>query len=354
MLKVELTAAENGKPGYGRLQIQGWKGAEGALELSIQRNQDQQYLGDQGTWVSAPVWHGLPVQRPEATLYGEVGPWLVDALLLDTQMVYMLSARQGPLEDKGVLRLRGNLMSSQAAGQSLHEEQRIDRGLLATPAPEPVVPPVPIPREDELTAQRDGDDEPHTDSSLAAEPRELPQPAPVPIKRPTRLWLWIGLLLLGLGGLAAGLWWWSQQPTPKPDSGAENATPVSNPSPVPSSSSSEASCTAEALQQNTDDLGFIRHCLDSKPSSQQILTVIEQAKVAQRCNLVQRLYAYKAQSGDAAVALAYAREYDPKTHTATGCIKSADAETAVYWYEQVLVADPNNTSARERLEALKK
>ena len=70
--------------------------------------------------------------------------------------------------------------------------------------------------------------------------------------------------------------------------------------------------------------------------------------------MVQRLYAFTAQSGNATVAVAYAAEYDPKSFKAESCIKSADKETAQYWYEQALVADPNNAQARERLEALKK
>lgn len=82
------------------------------------------------------------------------------------------------------------------------------------------------------------------------------------------------------------------------------------------------------------------------------MAVIEAAKQAERCNIVQRLYAHKAQSGDTKIAFAYAREYDPESFKDGGCIKSADAETAAYWYEIVVANDPSNAAAKQRLEQL--
>lgn len=360
MLKVELVAAGS-KPGHALLNVQGWTGDAGALELSIQRNQDQYYLGDQGSWSGQPVWFGisLDAQADGPNLVAEVGPWLVDALLLEPQMVYMLYLRQNALNDKGVLRLKGNLLSSQAAGQSLHQEAHLDRTPKPAPKPEPEpLPeplPTPAPKEEHFSAQRDEADDLADSSSLAAEPRET-QPTPPPKPR-SKAWLWILLGLVLAGAMGVGVWWWLQQqpaktePTPAPAASTEPA-PAS--APTVSTPTGEAACAAEALQQNSDDLAFIRGCLDSKPNAEQVLAVIERAKAAKRCNVVQRLYAFTAQSGNAAVAVAYAAEYDPKTFKAEGCIKSADKETAQYWYEQALVANPNNAQARERLEALKK
>lgn len=356
MLKVELVAA-GGKPGHALLNVQGWTGDAGALELSIQRNQDQYYLGDQGSWSGQPVWFGisLEAQADGPNLVAEVGPWLVDALLLEPQMVYMLYLRQNALNDKGVLRLKGNLLSSQAAGQSLHQEAHLDRTVKPESQSEPVEAQPAAPKEDHVSAQRDEADELATDSSLAAEPRDT-RPTPPPKPR-SKAWLWILLCLLLVGAIGAGVWWWLQQQPAKPE---PTPAPVASTEPAPASAptvstpTGEAACAADALQQNGDDLAFIRGCLDSKPNAEQVLAVIERAKAAKRCNVVQRLYAFTAQSGNAAVAVAYAAEYDPKTFKAEGCIKSADKETAQYWYEQALVADPNNAQARERLEALKK
>jgi hypothetical protein len=83
-----------------------------------------------------------------------------------------------------------------------------------------------------------------------------------------------------------------------------------------------------------------------------VLEVIAAAKLAKRCDLVQRLYAFKSQAGDIAVALAYAREFDPQFHQA-GCIASPDKATAIYWYEHVLSSQADNADAKARVQALK-
>jgi hypothetical protein len=115
-----------------------------------------------------------------------------------------------------------------------------------------------------------------------------------------------------------------------------------------------AQCGSEVLKQSSDDIAFIQGCLKTKPDSKQVLEVIARAKEAGRCELVKRLYAYQGQAGDAAVALAYARELDPKTFTPGGCIKEADAETAAYWYEIVESRDGTNQESKQRLEELRK
>ena len=89
-------------------------------------------------------------------------------------------------------------------------------------------------------------------------------------------------------------------------------------------------------------------------SNAPIRLAVPVAKDAKRCGVVQRLYAHKAQSGDAAIAYAYAREYDPAHYSSGGCIEAADAETAMYWYEIAVNNDPDNQDASQRLEELKK
>jgi len=93
--------------------------------------------------------------------------------------------------------------------------------------------------------------------------------------------------------------------------------------------------------------------LKTNPDSAQILAVIDAAKKESRCDLAQRLYAFKGQSGDVPIALAYAKEFDPATF-AGGCFKNADKQTAIYWYEVVLSKDANNAQAKARIEALRK
>jgi hypothetical protein len=110
-------------------------------------------------------------------------------------------------------------------------------------------------------------------------------------------------------------------------------------------------CSPESLSE-LDELLFMQGCLRTSPDSDALLSVIEMAKGAERCGVVQRLYAFKAQSGDAKVALAYGKEYDPEYHKPGGCIEAVDAETAIYWYELVLENDSDNQFAKERIQAL--
>ena len=107
------------------------------------------------------------------------------------------------------------------------------------------------------------------------------------------------------------------------------------------------------LSPGVDELSFIQGCLKSEPNTDQILEVIQQAKVAKACGIAQRLYANKAQGGNARIAFAYAREYDRQFVQEGGCF-SVDSDNAIYWYETGLGLDPNNAEARARLEELKR
>lgn len=107
------------------------------------------------------------------------------------------------------------------------------------------------------------------------------------------------------------------------------------------------------LNPGVDELSFIQGCLKSEPNTDQILEVIQQAKAAKACGIAQRLYANKAQGGNARIAFAYAREYDRQFVQEGGCF-SVDSDNAIYWYETGLGLDPNNAEARARLEELKR
>ena len=111
-------------------------------------------------------------------------------------------------------------------------------------------------------------------------------------------------------------------------------------------------CSVEALEDQ-DDLLFVQGCLRISPDRDTVFSVIEIAKKAGRCGVVQRIYAFKAQGGDPEMALAYGKEYDPDFHQKGGCVEKPDAETAVYWYELVLENDAENAFAKERIQALR-
>ncbi|QQE88793.1 hypothetical protein [Azotobacter chroococcum] len=343
MLRIELTAAASGQPGHGELTVHGWPGGTDGLELSVLRNQDSLYLEAGGGWDSLPVWHAIDgLERRGELLVGSVGPWLVDPLVRDPKMVYRLQLRDAEQSDGGVLRIVGNILSSPAVGhpQPLNEQPRhAPEPVAAPPEPEPpaVEPPlVETPRPDQpLVAERD--------EEFRAAPALKPQP-----RKPVR-WLPLALglvLLLGIG--LAAYWYFVLRPhTQTPVAAAPAAAPAA------AAGGEAGACAGTALAESGDDLTFIQACLKSNPSSARVLEVIDAAKQARRCGVVQRLYAHKAQAGDAAIAFAYAREYDPQTFKAGGCVESADAETAAYWYEIALANDAGNAEAKQRLEALK-
>jgi len=328
MLKIELRPTREGTPGQGELLIEGWKQDADGLQLAVQRNQDDYYLDDSGQWHASQRWNSLPnVREEDGKLLIPVGAWLVDPLTADTRMTYMLYLQKNKDglqknkddSDKGVLRMVGELLSSAAAGSITP----VPASPKAPPKPAPVTEPVPEP-------------EPLPEPEAVVEPEPVP-PKPQPKPKPKQKSRWPLLVLLLLVLLAAGLalGWFLLRPNPSAEATTSGA------------------CTAPVLAENQDDLALIQNCLKTSPSSDEVLALINAAKESKRCNLMQRLYAHKAQSGDAAIALAYAREYDPASFKAGGCIESADAETAAYWYELALERDPNQSAARERLEALK-
>ncbi|WP_426236804.1 hypothetical protein [Pseudomonas sp. TWP3-2] len=99
---------------------------------------------------------------------------------------------------------------------------------------------------------------------------------------------------------------------------------------------------------------FVQTCIKAAPDSAKLLEIINQAKAGKHCGVAQRLYANRAQAGDALIANAYAREYDPKYLKASECFPTADNATAAYWYETILTQDPNNAEAKQRFEELQK
>jgi len=351
MLNIELRAAKTGTPGQGELRIQGWKEDLHGLELAVQRNQDDYYLDDRGQWSASQHWNALvDVRAQDDRLLAAVGPWLVDPLTADRRMTYMFYLRSPDGSDKGVLRIVGELLGSAAADTSAAPEIK--------PAPPPEIKPSPqaapepeLEPEPEPEPQVESASEPQAASALPETP--LPSPPPPPSRWP----LWVLLLALILS--AAGLAWWfllrSAAHTPSGTTPVTSQDAAANAPPSAESAESAATspCDPQILGANPDDLALLQACVRSNPSSAQVLELIRAAKDAKRCNLMQRLYAYTAQAGDAVVALAYAREYDPEQFKSGGCIQAADSETAAYWYELVLEREPGNGEAKRRLEALK-
>lgn len=342
--RPELKPSLTGRPGFATLVLTGWESESieiGArAEVCVQRNQDQRYLGEGRQWTTSQTWHQVSLSdEPTAeSVKLSLEPVVVDPLVENPQMTYQIQIRIGSEHGVGVIRIREGVLSSHAAGQSVSPVAHVSQAPVETLVPKPA----PI--------------------ELAPAPEPV---VPIENKKSNKLpliGLFILLLLIGVGWFA-----WMQlktEPattTPNPIvAEAPTATPVAAPvvapppvPAVPPAPVEPPACSAEAMAKVKDDLMYIQSCLKTNPDSVQVLAVIDAAKKSNRCDLAQRLYAFKGQAGDIPVALAYAKEFDPASFT-PGCFKAADKETAIYWYEVVLSKDANHAEAKSRLEALRK
>ena len=254
-----------------------------------------------------------------------LGPGIIDPLVEKTQMTYLLEVRCLEMAARGVLRVRDGVLSSHAAGSSSDPVARVSGRVASVAEPSPAVP-----------------------EQVAPVVLE-PEPPMTPPKKSNNL-IWVLLIALVLGLVGAYFIWMALKPT------AVSTVPSTQQSASPAASApvaaAPAPCSASALSTAKDDLVFLQECLKTNPEGEKVLEVIAAAKSAKRCDLVQRLYAFKSQAGDIAVALAYAREFDPQFHQA-GCIASPDKATAIYWYELVLSNQADNADAKARVQALK-
>ncbi|MEQ9893100.1 hypothetical protein [Pectobacterium aroidearum] len=326
MIKPELKPLTPVQPGYALLLLRAWTGAEEGVTISVLRNQDHLYLDNNGRWSSGEVFLTLsPLAQYDDVPGVQVGPTFLDPLLANRQAAYRITVKDIATRDIGVLTITDGLLSSQASGENnlLENVQPVEEApVQEMPIPEPEPEPNPEP------------------------PAPAPQPqiridaaSDKPKSGKTGVLIAIVILILIL--LAAAAWWFTRSPTT-----AEATTTE------PSVAKVSGPC-GDDLMKNSNELEFVKGCLRSQPSSAQLIDVISKAKAGKHCDIAQRLYAYKAQSGDTQMAMRYAQEYDPQTAKPGGCF-SPDAQTAVYWYETIVNKDPQNNDAKARLAALKK
>ncbi|WP_085716226.1 hypothetical protein [Pseudomonas sp. B28(2017)] len=339
-IRVDLLALEPNVPGQARLTVKKWQGGEEQLEFSIQRNQDGFYLQDHKAWSNNPFW--FKVSRFNLTANGEametqVGPNVVDPLLegvANSQFQIELREQSQGHADKGVVRPGVGLLPSTAGGQTRSTYGGAELTAPSTPAPAPAPE---IPELPELTLSTA---EPEVElESVLTEPAYAPPPASVKKSNKGLIGLLIVVLLLAAG---AGFWFYKRTPAP-----AVAATAT-----APAGAEAQA-CTLDSMN-TLPELTFVQTCIKAAPDSARLLEIINQAKAGKHCGVAQRLYANRAQAGDALIANAYAREYDPKYLKASECFPAADNATAAYWYETILTQDPNNAEAKQRFEELQK
>lgn len=332
---VEL---KENRPGYADIEIKRWKGSAD-LEIAVQRNQDQHYFAQGEQWNPEPVWHKVSdLTETGEALQGTVGPWLIDALVQQAgNTQYLLWAKSDNLTDRGVIRFLGNILASSAGSDSSREEdvREIVEPEIATEVKEniSVEEPIDVMVEPEIVTEVVAEPE-ITEANVeepAIEEPPLPTVPETKKKSPVALITLFILLLAIAGGVA---WWLLNK---NPDEVAKKSPEV----------------TACEIQAGGDELSFLQTCLKTNPDTKQLLAIIENAKNAKACGIAQRLYANKAESGNAEIAFAYAKEYDAAFSKGDGCFK-LDKESALYWYETGLAANPNNEEAKKRIEELKK
>ncbi|SDN78940.1 hypothetical protein SAMN04489798_1172 [Pseudomonas arsenicoxydans] len=341
-IRVDLLALEPNVPGKARLTVKKWQGGEEQLEFSIQRNQDGFYLQDHKAWSNNPFW--FKVSRFNVTASGDgleaqVGPDVVDPLLeggANSQFQIELREQSQGHADKGVVRPGVGVLPSTAGGQTRSTYGGAELTAPSAPAPEILE----IPELPELVLSTA---EPEVElESVPHEPDYAPPPPPVKKSNKGLIGLLIVvLLLLAAGG---GFWFYKRTPAPAPV--------AANPAAAPAGADAQA-CTVESMN-SLPELTFVQTCIKAAPDSAKLLEIINQAKAGKHCGVAQRLYANRAQAGDALIANAYAREYDPKYLKASECFPTADNATAAYWYETILTQDPNNAEAKQRFEELQK
>lgn len=338
-IRVDLLALEPNVPGQARLTVKKWQGGEEQLEFSIQRNQDGFYLQDHKAWSNNPFWFKVSrfnLTANDEALEAQVGPDVVDPLLegvANSQFQIELREQSQGHTDKGVVRPGVGLLPSTAGGQTRSTYGGAELTAPSAPAPEiPEIPELP-----ELTLSTA---EPEVElESVLTEPAYAPPPAPVKKSNKGLIGLLIVVLLLAAG---AGFWFYKRTPAP-----AVAATAA-----APAGADAQA-CTLDSMN-SLPELTFVQTCIKAAPDSARLLEIINQAKAGKHCGVAQRLYANRAQAGDALIANAYAREYDPKYLKASECFPAADNATAAYWYETILTQDPNNAEAKQRFEELQK
>lgn len=334
--QVRVDVQPDAGPGWARLVLSGAGGPETpdrqSVRMSLQRNQDGRFLDERSGWSASEVWH-VPhgVTQSGADLILRIGPELVDELLADPRTVCRIQVQAQGDSWAGVLRMGQGIYPSGAAGQSPAAARQIQPPAQDVQEPAAVAPPEETERKEPFVAIRPDP------------PRREPAMRKMPI---LLLLLLLALLGLAIAWYAGLLDRWLKEPVVGQQTAAVEGEQPTGLATAP------GPCSLQAMRDQTDDLAFLQKCVQDNPDTDLVMAIIQAGKDAGRCDLIQRLYAHQAQAGNARIALAYAREFDPQTFEG-GCFEQADGQTAIYWYEKSLQLDPDQNTVAERVKQLK-
>ena len=337
-LKIEL---QGHGAGSGELRVAGRFDIPESLSLSIQRN-DGLYLGLGQVWQSTPHWHPQFSVLPEAEgLRMELGADIVDGVIDAGGVPLRVVLRMDDREDFGVLRIRGELIGSDAAA--------------AAPALAPAVPPTPEP-----------EPEPELELELPATAALPPLPAAEPPPRRSSKWPWVlfvlPLALLGAGG--AG--WYLElfdpllreptaaqkqdesarseqrsvaEPGAEPPS-ADAATPQESELPQgtePLQPTDHAGTASGPLEPELTGVAFVRRFLAYAPTPEAIFARGAESERAGDCDAALLLF-NTAADRDPSRAAELARRFDPQGFEPDRCIDQPDAPYAIIFYGDAAAA----------------
>ena len=334
-------------PGQAELEFEPWEDEAAGVELCIQRSEGDPYLDpDSRSWTSDQRWIALQGARVEdGKLRIHVQPNFVDTLL-DGVSGRRLRAHvrvAGGAQKRFGVHLDPLVLHSSAAGAA-------PAGTTSTSTIVDAGPP---------SAAQEPKLEPAAEQSTTASqapPQAPAQANPAPQEpdagKPSRLPMLLGLLALLVVLAIAAYFFLLKKPAgvdaPPP---AESGEPAETPAePTAQAEPSALACSAAALAE-ADAMSFVQACVREMQDSAQLLGVIQAARDQGKCEIAQRLYANRANSGDNVIAMAYAQEYDPAASSSNACF-TPEAATARYWYETVLEREPEHAEARARLDAL--
>jgi hypothetical protein len=333
-------------PGQGVFRILGIEAPGGTLELAIQHNSDDRYLGDGQIWQITPHWHWLPgVEAIDGELNVRAGPEIVDPVAAASNMALRILVRVHGEQISSVLRIGGHLLSSPAARPPNTAEPRLE------PSTEGL----------------------GLDLELLAEPRE-PVPEKAGSSRGSRGLVTTLLFLVLLLGVGIGAWllgWldpWlvpAGEPRtalaegPPEQGGTGEANTVSEAAQDAEAGTSPIAPAHEAVEaQSSADtpetppirgVELARAFLSADPKPQAIQAEAERQEQADDCDAAMVLYNHAAQA-DPKYALTLGRRLDPNGFEGRPCTKAPDATAASVWYQEAAAA--GNTAAQRRLGQL--
>ncbi len=329
-LKIKLKGTS---PGFADLAILGGGSDPGPVEITIQRSEDEHYLAQGGTWQTMPFWHSISsVVETTDGILASVGPEIVDPIVECSRMMFLVAVKSTGINGQQVMTLTGRLLGSGAAGPGY-----------PPPPPEPELEPEP---------------EPETVN-------DPPDPVPLPPGPRVGLWITIALLLLVLAAVVAwylGLFGDRPEPEPVPKPVVLNPEPDPKPvvpEPVPEpepiidrvTDTSVSEQTEPPVQPTLTGRARAQALLRTNPppAPESMLTTALEWENDGDCEAA-IIVLNSAAAVDVSASKVLAERYDPASFSQDGCIETADAETAIYWYEQP--ADQGDQAAQSRLGLL--